>query len=198
MKLSNLVGQSSFRIDKISQVIDDGHNLIKIDYHVLLNQDNKFYDIDGSLFLDQNYYYCLRKQIFNENIYYYVDSRKSKKLMRSVKWHIDYNISIIMENYPVIDSVNIKMLGKRIDVSNSGIGNSINYEIKRWYKCEIDRHVPDSEFTLSAFGLPEPVGVEWGRKTPVYVWLFLAAGVLGVLALGLRWLAHRRRTTSDR
>ena len=53
----------------------------------------------------------------------------------------------------------------------------------------------DAEFTLSAFGLPEPVGVVWEKKTPVYVWLLLAAGVLGLLALVLRWLAHRRRTT---
>jgi len=41
------------------------------------------------------------------------------------------------------------------------------------------------------------VGVEWRRKTPVYVWLLLAAGVLGLLALVLRWLAQRRRTTGE-
>ena len=197
MKLSNLVEQSSFRVDKISQVIDDGHSLMKVDYHVLLDQDNKFYDIDGTLFLDQDYYYCLRKHISNENIYYFVDSRKSKKLARSVIWHIDYQISSLMENYPIVDSMTIKMSGKRIDLARSGMESSINYEIRRWYKCEINRHVPDSEFTLSAFGLPEPVGVEWERRTPVYVWLLLAAGVLGLLALVLRWLAHRRRTTGE-
>jgi hypothetical protein len=53
----------------------------------------------------------------------------------------------------------------------------------------------DAEFTLSAFGLPEPVGVVWEKKTPVYVWLLLAAGVLGLLAVVLAWLAKRRRTT---
>ena len=58
-----------------------------------------------------------------------------------------------------------------------------------------DRMPSEEELRLSYYGLPEPVGVEWGRKTPVYVWLLVAAGVLGLLALGLRWLAHRRRTT---
>jgi len=37
--------------------------------------------------------------------------------------------------------------------------------------------------------------VEWERKTPVYVWLLLAAGVLGLLAVVLAWLAKRRRAT---
>jgi hypothetical protein len=53
--------------------------------------------------------------------------------------------------------------------------------------------VPESEFRLTAFGLPEPVGVVWEKKTPVYVWLLVAAGVLGLLALLFRWLAHRRQ-----
>ena len=63
------------------------------------------------------------------------------------------------------------------------------------YDVSYNQAIPDEQFRLSHYGLPEPVGVEWERGTPVYVWLFLAAGVLGLLALGLRWLAHRRRTT---
>jgi len=54
-----------------------------------------------------------------------------------------------------------------------------------------------SEFQLSYYGFPEPVGVEWERRTPVYVWLLLAAGVLGLLAVVLAWLAKRRRTTGE-
>ncbi len=52
---------------------------------------------------------------------------------------------------------------------------------------------PEAEFTLTAFGLPEPVGVTWERPTPVYVWILAAAGGLGVLAWLFRWLARRRR-----
>jgi hypothetical protein len=55
----------------------------------------------------------------------------------------------------------------------------------------------EREFTLSSYGFPEPVGVEWEKKTPVYVWLLLAAGVLGLLAVVLAWLAKRRRTTGE-
>ncbi len=48
------------------------------------------------------------------------------------------------------------------------------------------------EFTLSAYGLPEPVGVTWSKATPNYVWFLLAAAILGVLAIAFRTL-HRRR-----
>lgn len=48
------------------------------------------------------------------------------------------------------------------------------------------------EFTLSAFGLPEPPGVDWKRPTPRYVWLLVATGVLGAMAIALRMLARRR------
>jgi hypothetical protein len=46
--------------------------------------------------------------------------------------------------------------------------------------------------------LPEPVGVVWEKRTPVYVWLLVAAGVLLTLGVFFRWLARRlRRGTSE-
>jgi hypothetical protein len=53
--------------------------------------------------------------------------------------------------------------------------------------------LPESEFTLSHYGLPEPVGVVWEKRTPVYVWLLVAAGVLLTLGIFFRWLARRLR-----
>ncbi|MBY0233193.1 MAG: hypothetical protein K2W96_28250 [Gemmataceae bacterium] len=50
----------------------------------------------------------------------------------------------------------------------------------------------ESKFRLSAFGLPEPVGVEWPKPTPRWVWLLVAAAGLAVLAVGFRWFARRR------
>lgn len=51
--------------------------------------------------------------------------------------------------------------------------------------------VPESEFTLTAFGLPEPPEFQ-PKPTPLYVWLLLAAGVCAVVAIGFRLLARRR------
>ena len=54
---------------------------------------------------------------------------------------------------------------------------------------------PDmTEFTLSAFGLPEPPGVTWPKPTPWYLWAAVAAAVCLVLAFVLRWLARSRAT----
>jgi hypothetical protein len=55
---------------------------------------------------------------------------------------------------------------------------------------------PDSDFTLSAYGLPEPQGVTWERPTPRYVYLLAAAGGFTLLAVVLRWLARRYRAST--
>ena len=54
--------------------------------------------------------------------------------------------------------------------------------------------IPDVEFRLSHFGLPEPIGMEVKKKTPTYVWLLIGAGVFAAFGLGLGYLARRWRT----
>ncbi len=62
------------------------------------------------------------------------------------------------------------------------------------YDLEVNDRVPNSEFTLSAFGLPEPGGEEPVKKpTPLYIWILAAAGVCAALALSFRYLARRVR-----
>jgi hypothetical protein len=54
--------------------------------------------------------------------------------------------------------------------------------------------VPDIEFTLTAFGLPEPVGVEPPSKAPPrYVWWLVGAGACAALALAFRLVGHRAK-----
>jgi hypothetical protein len=50
---------------------------------------------------------------------------------------------------------------------------------------------PESAFTLSAFGLPEPFGVEWERPTPWWLYAGIAAGTL-VLLISLLGIWKRR------
>ena len=42
---------------------------------------------------------------------------------------------------------------------------------------------PASDFTLTAFGLPEPFGIEWERPTPWWLYALFSAGVLFVVAV---------------
>lgn len=63
------------------------------------------------------------------------------------------------------------------------------------YAFQVPARLPaTAEFTLSAFGLPEPVGVTWPRPTPRYVWFLVAAGAFALLAVGLRAVARRKRS----
>lgn len=54
-----------------------------------------------------------------------------------------------------------------------------------------ERTPPDEDFTLSAFGLPEPDEFGWKKPTPWFRWLILVGGICAVLAVGVRWLGKR-------
>jgi hypothetical protein len=49
-----------------------------------------------------------------------------------------------------------------------------------------DAKVADKEFRLSNYGLPEPHGFDYKKRTPVYLWLLVAAAVFAVIAVALR------------
>ena len=68
--------------------------------------------------------------------------------------------------------------------SGSGTSRVARYELER-------REVADGEFTLAAFGLPEPVGLGAPRGTPSAVWLLLAAALAAVAAVAFRRLSRR-------
>ena len=56
---------------------------------------------------------------------------------------------------------------------------------------EVSRLPSDEEFTLSAFGLPEP-GRSAPKRTPWYLWLAGAAALCALIAFGFRYLRRRR------
>ena len=67
-----------------------------------------------------------------------------------------------------------------------------SYTRKTEYEWEVNNHVPDEEFTLSAFGLPEPKGSKPPAKSQVWVWLSGAVIALIALAILFAWLKRRR------
>ena len=68
-------------------------------------------------------------------------------------------------------------------------GEALDHEYR--YECQfVERDVPESEFTLSAFGIPEPPGMT--QPTRWYLW----AGVAAFVCLGLAVLLRRMRRSS--
>src|SRR5262249_38177739 len=62
------------------------------------------------------------------------------------------------------------------------------------YEWKVDDSIPDAEFTLTAFGLPEPGGEPPVKKPlPLYAWILASAGGCSALAVGFWYLARRVR-----
>ena len=55
---------------------------------------------------------------------------------------------------------------------------------------------PDSDFRLSAFGIPEPEGIEPPPPSRLWLWLLLGGAALAGVAVFFAWLRRRFRKTS--
>jgi hypothetical protein len=102
--------------------------------------------------------------------------------VRTTEGRFDYKAGQM--GFPVLTRI-------EFDTGNSGEGKMQIKVIREFQLMERDG-IPESEFTLSAFGLPEPVELQGPRsQTRWYLW----AGVAGILCLalgaGLRWRAQR-------
>jgi hypothetical protein len=75
-------------------------------------------------------------------------------------------------------------------------GTRVSIDVKGTYNLTTN-HVglSESDFTLSAFGFPEPFGIEWERPIP---WgLYIIGGTLGmVVVMGVVWRIRRWRAAA--
>jgi hypothetical protein len=67
------------------------------------------------------------------------------------------------------------------------------YEIVTDFDLQEESYAPETEFTLSAFGFPEPFGMT-PKRTPWYLWLGLAGALC--VALGAVFLRLKRRAAA--
>lgn len=58
-------------------------------------------------------------------------------------------------------------------------------------RLEFVKDLPESEFTLTAYGLPEPPGVDWNARPRYYVWLAVLGIACVLLAFASRKLLRR-------
>ena len=106
----------------------------------------------------------------------------------TLRAHFEYRPDHL--NRPIVDRITLSAK------TDPGVSPSEDLEIVHECSATEQSSVPESEFTLSAFGLPEPNGVKWNTGTPWYVWLFAAAGVTLLAAFVLRRLARRSRSVA--
>lgn len=177
-RLSQLVTKDHFTIKKILKTSLDGHELVQLDFSF----DDKKQQIHshGSLYLDTEQCWCIRR--IRES---YVKEMKGKPFFK-FEQTTEYQTVVHPSGFPLVKSQMAQ------DHGFSG-NNKIESTRKIDYEWEINDHVPNSEFTLSAFGLPEPVDVPWEKPTPWYLWFLAATVGCFALALLFRYLYRRQQ-----
>jgi|GEM_PF-5822062 len=177
--LRTLVKQSTFRIIDIKPISYNDRECVELHFnneHRVGIKDKLFVpEQRGKLILDPNRFWTLCSA---EIVSAYLSNQNKFE-------EFPENISIITRDsnsgYPII-----------VKYTYKSKSSETTYE-KEYELDEIKRLPSDEEFTLSAFGLPEPVGLE----RPVRWWLW--TGVAGVLliivgAVFFRLAQRRRRT----
>lgn len=86
----------------------------------------------------------------------------------------------------LLQRAKIRSLYKNPDGTTREVRSDRRYELKR-----VTSYPDTSEFTLSAFGLPEPVGVEWPKRHSAWLWLAWAGA--GFVMVALVFIALKRR-----
>ena len=177
LRLSKCLTHSGFQLKSASAEQVGDRRLVRIEFEAKLGSEKQPSTFAGSLFFDPVRMWCLHQ----------VRERASTNPDNMAEATLKYDVDDHPSGFPIVRHET------RVTESTSGSfgkGKSV-YEID--YDMSINERVPDSEFTLSAFGLPEPLGVTWTKPTPRYVWILIGAGVAGVLAVVFYYLARRKR-----
>jgi hypothetical protein len=128
--------------------------------------------INGSIILDSDCSWCIREATITVGHRKPITKKKKFEYTR--------------ERLPIP----IKTVSTYVDDSGRARSDVVEYKYARPAAFP-----PMTDFTLSAFGLPEPYGIEWERPIP---WgLYIIGGTLGmVFVMGVVWRIRRWRAAA--
>jgi hypothetical protein len=176
--LSELTRKSSFAVRRAIPAHRDGVELVQIDFDnthpIEPSGEEPFCPIQsGIMFLDPNHFWCLRA--WDLQLKY---NRSEPKNTAAIEYR-DRSAE-----YSIPKRIRIEHMDPRDPPKSSTWVRDFDFE-------EPASLPADSEFTLTAFGLPEPFGAE-PRGSLWYLW---AAGA-GFVCLGLGFFIRRRSQQS--
>jgi hypothetical protein len=88
-------------------------------------------------------------------------------------------------SYENMEGIDFPVL-KRIDAWVPDEKSPDNRRHRNWTEIlefRLASPFPDSDFRLSAFGLPEPQGVVWSKPARTWIWLLVGAAAAGIFAV---------------
>ena len=186
LTLERLIGKPNFRANQIVSVAVDGSEMIRIEFECPFPletrkdpRDANWHPVQGGyVILDPKHYWCVKEYRVHTQ---YADSVGDC-------W-AKYEYTEGRDQFPILRRATKKHIARHPDGKDLfTLETDSTYDFR-----ESAGEFDDTEFTLSKYGLPEPVGVTWKKRTPTYVWLLIGAGGVAALSLGLFYLGRRYR-----
>jgi hypothetical protein len=181
-QLTDLVALSSFQVMSARPIDHGGEQLVEIKFANKRSIDDKPFSRleSGILMLDPNRYWCLRG---GEVLARYGTAKTPVNMRVQIRVDIEGELGNrpIPKRYEELQTVTVA-------------GGPAGPEDRRVWEFDMraQNALPSSDtFRLSAFGLPEPPGIEWERRTPWWLWLIGSAFALLLVAAGFTWLKRR-------
>jgi len=170
--ISDMIKDPEFKLGSLTTVLRDSREFVRVEFsHRPPRSRDEAPNLTGWLLLDPGSYWVIKEGEFEAQY------PASTGTITLVNQYVDNNQGIPIPIQRVGYARYSGFGGMRVETSVS--------------KCAFyeDANLPESEFTLSAFGLPEPDGL---RPTPWYLWAGVAGAACVAVAFGLRWLARKR------
>jgi hypothetical protein len=173
--LAEVLRKPAFRIGHCRKVERDGEELMEVTFTYSKEQANrKRRNLKGRLLFDPSRYWCLRSgdvEVTGDTL------SGTRKIRVTQSDHAGESLPF----FRVFEAD-----GDWVSPAGWSNQQRIRYEVTLSQPTHLP---PDEDFTLSAFGLPEPPGLEGRRPTPWYLWL----GLAGIVCLALGISLRRRR-----
>jgi len=176
--LPTLLHDPDFKITAIKPLEIDGRTVVRFDFDY--PKPDKDYPVKGAILLkggwmvfDPEHDWILRDYLVHTG-------HPEKYFIRKT-----FQIREGTGRHPIITHSRVQIVGKGEE--------SFESVTEAQHQTVEQSDVPLEEFTLSAFGLPEPAGAQVSRSR-LYLWIALAGIVCLSIAALIRWQIRRTRT----
>jgi len=173
-RLRIVVKEPGFELKRVTHVKRDGESLAKMEF-AYMPEDPFHIPLRGGWVLYDPAHYWIIREYDVQMDWPAPQGAVSQGTIASALQYQDAD-----DGFPII-----KRIAQKIRISSFvDNDNSFDFDIR-------EGDVPESDFVLSAFGLPEPPGFEGKRPTRWYLWVGLAG--IGCLVLSAVFAWRKRR-----
>jgi hypothetical protein len=179
VRLADLVREPNFRVTGAKAIERDGAELIQIDFDNTHVPAAPLYILiqSGMLLLDPDRFWMLRGFDVRDRSAQGEHSSKGEYEVRSSSTKAPIPKRLVQVSKGLMKGGRVMTITKEYDLS------------------EVTTPPGEEEFTLSAFGLPEPQGVIWQKPSRWYLW-FIGVGVACLVIGAYLWhRLHRHKMT---